>query len=318
MAHNLGPQKVLVTPVNTVAVPEEPYSVSELQTIFGPTGLVSTFYLANSYGRYGPYNGLVLPYQSNPVAVPYDCSALSTLWSYGYERSMAMLGTTYYSYWPKVTAMPALNCGTVGAGAGDTLKVQGRFPISVAIHEIGHTLGLPHAKGQQWDNGTLIVAPYGDMYSTMGDSNQGLAQFSGIDKQTLGWLDMAGTPRSQSVTITGDYALDAFEQPVSSTGIVMLRVTVPNQPLLTIEARVNGDKNGNWPGVILRSGTSGQTVLLNTGPANQDRWYLPVGQSYIYGVATITALAFSAAGAVIRVTLPGSVTLPPPSNPRAQ
>jgi len=133
---------------------------------------------------------------------------------------MALLGCGQIS-----TAQGDLTASSIWLGA-ESLVAQDEI-VGIAAHEMGHALGLQHARWADYGGDVLgpvgqAAAPwdqlheYGDSYSNMGRQS---GQWAAPQKALLGWLPDANV---QTVTAAGSYALSPYE---SQTGTQALRVS---------------------------------------------------------------------------------------------
>jgi hypothetical protein len=120
------------------------------------------------------------------------------------------LGYDLTAYDRFVYVFPDRVCGLGGVGVGRDVMLAGG--IGALVHELGHTLRLPHAGSSAC--ASCSIREYGDPESVMG---HGGADFNAWEKAQLGWL--AGSRR---VTASGTYAVDPVDRP--STGIQALLV----------------------------------------------------------------------------------------------
>ncbi|HEY5800249.1 MAG TPA: kelch repeat-containing protein, partial [Burkholderiaceae bacterium] len=126
--------------------------------------------------------------------------------------------------------------GDISAGSPTSL-------FKTAIHEMGHNLGLGHARSA--DFGAEPIGPvgqpprqtpgeaeYGDPYSSMGKVR---AQWSAQHKAALGWLQ-AGNDLAE-VEADGTYTLQPYEAATSATKALRVRRGTGNNAWLWIEFR---------------------------------------------------------------------------------
>jgi hypothetical protein len=106
--------------------------------------------------------------------------------------------------------LPDETCNAVGTGVGREVFLTtsgGVLDDQVFVHELGHTFGLPHAKGSSCVRGCRIEE-YGDPYSPMGG---GALDFTALEKLKLGWISsVRRVDRSRTYTVAD------IDVPVSS------------------------------------------------------------------------------------------------------
>jgi hypothetical protein len=89
---------------------------------------------------------------------------------------------------------PDIDCPFLGVAAptGTEVLLNGRLFRSLAVHELGHTLGLFHASGWACLEGKCTFDEYGNAFSAMGGGD---GDFNAYEKSRLGWLSGIVRPR---------------------------------------------------------------------------------------------------------------------------
>jgi hypothetical protein len=82
-------------------------------------------------------------------------------------------------------------CTFHGLADRNDALLNGRLTMPLAVHELGHTLGLRHAHGWHCIALGCTIAEYGNVFSVMGD---GTGDFNAYEKQELGWLSAIVQP----------------------------------------------------------------------------------------------------------------------------
>ena len=77
------------------------------------------------------------------------------------------------------------DCPFGGFASPPDALMNGRLNTPLAIHELGHTLGLGHAHGWHCIALGCTIDEYGNVFSVMGD---GAGDFNAYEKAELGWL----------------------------------------------------------------------------------------------------------------------------------
>lgn len=174
---------------------------------------------------------------------------------------------------------------TPGQGTnGVAGKVWGNNPKApgIIIHELGHSLNLPHANSWRTNDGTIIgpgySKEYGNRFDPMGGGKSHFArQFSTASKHWLGWL---AEDDITTVTKDGTYRIRAHDRPLNGMPVA-LRIPRNGQQNYWVEFRDSlGDrwsKNGAlvmWENVSFQYMNPDQvnthTDLLDMHPATAD------------------------------------------------
>ena len=115
---------------------------------------------------------------------------------------------TFAGYDRIVFVAPFLGtCNFAGEANPTEVLLNGRLFMTLAAHELGHTLGLGHAS--RWDclGGACAIDEYGGEFSVMG---HGSGDLNAYEKGTLGWLTGIVRPDGRPA-----YALGPVEGPTT-------------------------------------------------------------------------------------------------------
>ncbi len=224
-----GEQRTLVLLVNFQDNPQQPWTLAEVQQMV--FGKVNDFYREASYGQTW-LTGDVKGYVTLPINSTCDYFGMD---SYA-QQAARDSGIDVSQYQRLVYMMPQnSSCGwrgqgTVG-GSPSRAWINGELNLMTIGHELGHNLGLKHAKELNCGSGYLsdacVEITYGDTLDIMGKSE---GHFNLFNKARLGWLSES---RGEIATADAD-------------GTYRL------EPLV-------GDSQGGAKGLKVRRGTDSQT-----------------------------------------------------------
>ncbi|WP_412501499.1 NEW3 domain-containing protein [Shewanella chilikensis] len=183
-----GEQKLLVLLLNFQDNPNlQPWSIEEVrQMVFGR---VNDYYLEASYGQTwlsGDVSGyLTLPIDTNCDYFGMDSYAQQAAKDAGFDLSQY---SRLVYLLPKNSSCSWRGQGTVG-GSPSRAWINGELNLMTIGHELGHNLGLKHAKELNCGSGYLsdscVAITYGDTLDIMGKSE---GHFNLLNKARLGWL----------------------------------------------------------------------------------------------------------------------------------
>jgi hypothetical protein len=186
----------------------EPQPAAQVEEAFREA---DAFYRRSSFGAFGIEAELTPPIRN--FMIPQACFSGGSgpglgAFAAAAKAAAAERGFDLAGYDRFVYVYPERVCGFSGLGVGrDVLLASGSVSPLGIVHELGHTLGLPHASGS-------VCAPspaecqrveYGDPFSVMGG---GGLDFSAREKVQLGWI--ADVPR---VRVPGRYAVGTPQEP---------------------------------------------------------------------------------------------------------
>jgi len=216
LANTIGEQRTLVLLINYQDnSSEQPWTIAETNDMV--FGTVSDYYREASYGRTW-LSGDVHGYLTLPINSTCD---FGTMDDYA-QQAAKDSGIDVDSYdrlvylFPKNSACGWRGQGTVG-GTPSRSWINGELNLLTIGHEIGHNLGLKHAKELSCDRGYIsdncVEITYGDVLDIMGKSE---GHFNAFNKERLGWLS---SEQGEIVTADSDgsYLLEPYE--TASNGV---------------------------------------------------------------------------------------------------
>lgn len=157
------------------------------------------------------------------------------------------------------------------------------FDAQTIIHELGHNLGLSHARALFPDAGATLgegrIEEYGNPFDYMGDLYtpiEGHWDYMGSHKRLIRWLPSADAPR---ITSSGRYRLTAVDD-INSRGRRTIRFDGADQSYFLDFRSGMGSDFLNSSLFIQQADSNGDNnTLLDVFPA-LPHWTLPIGRTF--------------------------------------
>jgi hypothetical protein len=181
---------------------------------------VNRFFVANSYGALSLKTKLTRTYVLPKTDAEYVALGIGAIRDDALAAALAD-GKDWLDY-----DLDVIQYAGGPGGFGGTAVINGRgcwlrdTGTGVAIHELGHNLGLHHANAWVTTDESVIGpgthVEYGDPFDTMGPAFGDVWHFNARSKALLQWLGASGT---ETITASGRYRVFAHDV-AASTGRV--------------------------------------------------------------------------------------------------
>lgn len=334
--NTFGPQATLVMLVTFQDNPIQPFTVSDVQTLF--SGPVNNFFIENSYGQTSIVPTVVGWYTIPDSVTTCNTSQMAT----DAQNAATAAGvdltkyTRYVYLYPNDSACAFAGTSTVGGNPSHSW-INGTLAEHVIDHELGHGFGLWHAHALDCGLSATICSSgtsieYGDPIDTMGDPIDPAAHYSAFQKERLGWLNYGNSPAITAVSSSGSYTITPYEQGSGPKALKILKSTDPTTGAKTwyyLEARqavgfdsylsssdFSAQHQNETSGVLFHIGTDGNansSDVLDMTPATpiMGAWWdmsLTAGQTYTDSSAgvTVSVSSVDGTGALVQITTKGS------------
>jgi hypothetical protein len=228
-----GEQKVLVLMLNFQDNPGlKPWTTAQVQQMV--FGKVNDYYREASYNQTwlsGDVKGFyTLPINTSCDYFGLDSYAMQAARDNGIDLSQYQ--RLVYLF-PKNASCGWLGQGTIG-GTPSRSWINGELNLTTIGHELGHNLGLQHAReldcGSGYLSSSCVSITYGDKFDIMGNSE---GHFNAFNKERLGWFRPEMGEIVTAAT-AGSYLLEPYE-------------TAPNGVAKSLKVRRGTDATSGEP-----------------------------------------------------------------------
>lgn len=257
-----------------------PFTQADVERVAAET---DAFFRASSSGRLSMVGSVVGPIQL-PRAVFDSCDAT--------VLRLATPAATFNGYDRAAFVTPVVGaCNFFGEANPTEVLLNGRLFRNLAVHELGHTLGLGHASRWDCTGAACSVDEYGSTFSVMGGGD---GDFNAYEKATLQWLTGVVRPSGN-----GSYEIGPVE---GSTALPQALVVTTAGSEFWFESRGRPTSSFTGaseqpPGVAVVAGPapSGESSLYPRGnlllpnPAGGARYAYAPGEAFVRpGVFRVT------------------------------
>lgn len=329
LPNTFGEQKLLVLLVNFQNNQTQPYTVDQVNNlIFNDTNTssVTSYYREASFGQTW-FTGDTFGWLTLNMTDGCDYTRIAS----NAKSAAQNAGVNLSAYQRFMYIYPASGCGYSGLGTlgGNEAWINGTVTRQNISHELGHNLGLNHARFMDCGSAVLgnncSIIEYGHILDTEGG---GSGHFHAFHKERLGWLNYANSPPIVEVTQSGNYSIAPYSSNTGSLpkALKILRsVDVSGRKTwYYIEQRRNygfdSGISGNWNlmnGVMVnlnQEQNSEENYMLDMTPETASRSdpALTVNRTYTddeIGIS-FTPLSVTSSGATINVSFGSSTPAP--------
>jgi hypothetical protein len=183
------------------------------------------FFVENSYGALSLKTKITRTYRLPKTDAEYTAQGIGAIRDDALAAALAD-GKDHLRY-----DLDVIQYAGGPSGFGGTAVINGRgcwlrdTGVGIAIHELGHNLGLHHANAWVTSDESVIGpgmhVEYGDRFDTMGPAVGGIFHFNARQKAVLEWL---GPSDLHDVTASGSYRIFAHDTIDSAGEVRAIRI----------------------------------------------------------------------------------------------